>query len=113
MYDPIAIAKARDIFPDIYYGDSAYDAAAGADAIIIVTEWNEFKQLNLERLKGLMRTPIVYDGRNVYDPIRDASNGILIHRYRPATRRCHCKRISIEVYNVWRRRCARLSTPAC
>jgi UDPglucose 6-dehydrogenase len=69
-YDPIAMDKARDIFPNIYYGDSAYDAATGADAIIIITEWNEFKQLNLERLKGLMRTPVLYDGRNIYDPHR-------------------------------------------
>ena len=50
-YDPIAMGKAREIFPDIYYGESPYDAADGSDAIVIVTEWNEFKQLNLERLK--------------------------------------------------------------
>jgi UDPglucose 6-dehydrogenase len=62
--------KARNIFPNIHYGESAYDAAADADAIVIVTEWNEFKQLNLERLKGLMRTPVLYDGRNIYDPHR-------------------------------------------
>ena len=69
-YDPIAMSKARDIFPNIYYGEGAYDAAAGADALIIVTEWNEFKQLNLDRLKNLMRRPVVYDGRNIYDPGR-------------------------------------------
>jgi UDPglucose 6-dehydrogenase len=69
-YDPIAIEKAREIFPHIYYGENAYDAAAGADGIIIVTEWNEFKQLNLERLKTAMRGNVVFDGRNVYDPGR-------------------------------------------
>lgn len=69
-YDPIAIEKAREIFPHIHYGENAYDAAAGADGIIIVTEWNEFKQLNLERLKGAMRGNVVFDGRNVYDPGR-------------------------------------------
>jgi UDPglucose 6-dehydrogenase len=70
VYDPIAMDKARDIFPNIHYGESAYDAADGADALVIVTEWNEFKQLNLERLKSVMRTPIVYDGRNIYEPLR-------------------------------------------
>jgi UDPglucose 6-dehydrogenase len=69
-YDPIAMDKARNIFPNIHYGESAYDAAADADAIVIVTEWNEFKQLNLERLKNVMRTPILYDGRNIYEPSR-------------------------------------------
>ena len=69
-YDPIAMDKARDIFPQIYYGENAYDAAAGADAVIVVTEWNEFKLLNLERLKQSAKGDILFDGRNVYDPAR-------------------------------------------
>ena len=46
----------------------SYDAARGADALVIVTEWNEFKQLDLDQLKSLLNTPIIFDGRNIYDP---------------------------------------------
>ena len=69
-YDPIAMDKARPIFPDIYYGENAYDTATGADGVIVATEWNEFKQLNLERLKSAMRGDVLFDGRNIYDPLR-------------------------------------------
>jgi UDPglucose 6-dehydrogenase len=69
-YDPIAMPKAKEIFPQITYGENAYDAASGADGIVVVTDWNEFKQLNLERLKEAMRGNIVFDGRNIYDPVR-------------------------------------------
>jgi UDPglucose 6-dehydrogenase len=69
-YDPIAMNKARHIFPQIYYGENAYDAAEGADGLMVVTEWNEFKQLNLERLKEAMRGDVLFDGRNIYDPPR-------------------------------------------
>ncbi len=69
-YDPIAIENTRHQFPDIFYGRNAYEAAEGTDALIIVTEWNEFKQLNLERLKKVMRGNVIFDGRNIYDPIR-------------------------------------------
>lgn len=69
-YDPIAIENTRQQFPDIFYGRNAYEAAEGADALIVVTEWNEFKQLNLERLKAVMCGNVIFDGRNIYDPIR-------------------------------------------
>ena len=52
----------------VEYCQSSYDAADGADAVAIVTEWNEFKLLNLERLRGLMRRPLIFDGRNIYEP---------------------------------------------
>jgi UDPglucose 6-dehydrogenase len=45
-----------------------YEMAKGCDAIMIVTEWNEFKQLDLEQLKALLNAPVVFDGRNIYDP---------------------------------------------
>jgi UDPglucose 6-dehydrogenase len=76
-YDPIAIARAKEIFPQIVYGENAYDAASGADGIIIVTDWNEFKQLNLERLREAMRGNVVFDGRNIYDPVRMRRCGFL------------------------------------
>jgi UDPglucose 6-dehydrogenase len=69
-YDPVAMPRAKEIFPQIEYGENAYDAAQGADAVVIVTEWNEFKLLNLERLQAAMRGRAVFDGRNIYDPTR-------------------------------------------
>ncbi len=69
-FDPIANEKARKVLPQIEYADNAYDAALGADAVVLVTEWNEFKFLNLERLKVSMRGNVLFDGRNIYDPAR-------------------------------------------
>ena len=62
--------KAKEIFPKIEYKKNAYEVADGAEALVIVTEWNEFKLLNLERLRDLMKTPKVFDGRNIYQADR-------------------------------------------
>lgn len=78
-YDPIAIDNTRRIFPQICYAKNAYEAAEEADALIIVTEWNEFKLLNMERVKGLMKTPLVFDGRNIYDPLKLRRMGFEYH----------------------------------
>jgi len=67
-YDPIAIENTQAIFPQITYGANSYEVAADADALIVVTEWNEFKLLNFERIKTMMTRPLVFDGRNLYDP---------------------------------------------
>ena len=67
-YDPAAIDRARALMPDIEYRRNAQGVARGADALVIVTEWNEFKQLDLLKLKRLMRRPVIVDGRNLYDP---------------------------------------------
>ncbi len=69
-YDPIAMDNVKQIFPDITYCKSAYEAGVGADALIVVTEWSEFKLLNLEKMKESMKQPIIFDGRNIYDPAR-------------------------------------------
>jgi UDPglucose 6-dehydrogenase len=69
-YDPIAMENTRRIFPQICYARNAYEAAEEADVLIIVTEWNEFKLLNMERVKTLMKSPIIFDGRNIYDPVK-------------------------------------------
>ena len=69
-YDPIAIENARQYFPNIAYAKNAFDAAEGADAVAVVTEWNEFKQINLEKLKATMKGVILCDGRNIYDPAK-------------------------------------------
>ena len=47
-----------------------YDAAKKSDCLLLATEWNEFKQLDLDKIKGLLNTPVIYDGRNIYDPAR-------------------------------------------
>jgi UDPglucose 6-dehydrogenase len=67
-YDPAAVDKAKAIMPGIEYRRNAYSVARGADAVVVVTEWNEFRQLDLARLKRTMRRPVVVDGRNIYDP---------------------------------------------
>jgi len=74
-YDPKSMEKAREFLPDIEYCDSAYTAATGADALVICTEWDEFRQLDLEKLKAILAHPIVIDGRNLFDPKRMADLG--------------------------------------
>ena len=68
VYDPVSMKGAKQILPRIVYCDSPYSAAQDADAVFLVTEWNEFKQLDMARVRDLMRQPILLDGRNVYDP---------------------------------------------
>jgi len=67
-YDPVAMTVAGRLLPGVRLCEDAYEAAAGVDAVVICTEWNEFKQLDLPRLKHNMRQPVVVDGRNIYDP---------------------------------------------
>jgi UDPglucose 6-dehydrogenase len=68
-YDPAAVERARMLLPEVEYRKDAYQVAAGADAIVLITEWNEFRQLDMARIKQVMRHPVVIDGRNIYDPI--------------------------------------------
>jgi UDPglucose 6-dehydrogenase len=67
-YDPAAMDNARRIFPKISFCVSAYDAAKGADALAIVTEWNQFRNLDLEKVKSLLKQPFFFDLRNIYEP---------------------------------------------
>ncbi len=68
-YDPEANATARRLFDSrITLCEKSYDAVAGADALAIVTEWNEFREPDFEKIKSLMRSPVVFDGRNIYSP---------------------------------------------
>jgi UDPglucose 6-dehydrogenase len=79
-YDPVATGNARKMLPSaVMYCDSPYDAATGADAVALVTEWNEFKFLNLERLRSVMRRPAVFDGRNIWEPERMRRLGFEYH----------------------------------
>jgi len=67
-YDPVSSNVARTILTNTVLHDDAYSVADGADALIVVTEWNEFKNLDMARIKSLMRNPVLVDGRNLYDP---------------------------------------------
>jgi UDPglucose 6-dehydrogenase len=67
-YDPVSMDIARTILPNVEMRSDPYALAEGCDALIIITEWNEFKQLDLSRICGLMRHPVIFDGRNIYDP---------------------------------------------
>ena len=67
-YDPVAMDVARSLLPAVEMFDDPYSMSDGCDALIVVTEWNEFKQLDLEKVKGLLRSPVVFDGRNIYEP---------------------------------------------
>jgi UDPglucose 6-dehydrogenase len=79
-YDPVAVENARSILPErVVYCDSPYVAATGADAVALVTEWNEFKFLNLERLRSVMRRALIFDGRNVWEPERMRRLGFEYH----------------------------------
>ena len=64
--DPVAIDLVRRVFPEVTYHQSPYETVTGADAAIVVTEWNEFKQLDLARIATLMRQPLMFDGRRIY-----------------------------------------------
>lgn len=71
VYDPAAMDKTKDIVPpseSLHYAESAYDAAEGADALLILTDWAEFAHLDLQRLNMALRFPIIIDGRNLYKP---------------------------------------------
>ena len=74
-YDPAAMENARRIFPNITYCQSAYQTAEEADALVIVTEWREFKLLDMEKLRKLMKRPLIFDGRNIYNIERMVAAG--------------------------------------
>lgn len=75
-YDPKAFELARTIFKDrITYCDNAYEALEGADAMLLLTEWNEFRRPDFEKIKSKMKAPVIFDGRNQYNSNRLKSNG--------------------------------------
>jgi UDPglucose 6-dehydrogenase len=79
-YDPVAMDNARALLPpDTVFCASPYEAAEGADAVMLVTEWNEFRFMNLERLRGALRRPVIFDGRNLWEPERMRRLGFEYH----------------------------------
>jgi len=67
-YDPAAMASARRLLTDVEYCEDEYEAARGSDGLVVVTEWNQFRRLDMDRLKQLMREPNIIDLRNLYEP---------------------------------------------
>ncbi|MGA2670074.1 MAG: UDP-glucose/GDP-mannose dehydrogenase family protein [Dehalococcoidia bacterium] len=67
-YDPMAMEPASQLLSDVTFGVDAYDVARGSDALILVTEWDEFRELNMHLISSLMKSPIMIDGRNIYSP---------------------------------------------
>jgi UDPglucose 6-dehydrogenase len=76
-YDPKAMEKAKEYLPDIEYCANAYAAATDAEALVVCTEWDEFRTLDLAKLHSVMAQPIVLDGRNVFDPKKMAESGFV------------------------------------
>ncbi|MBN1695380.1 UDP-glucose/GDP-mannose dehydrogenase family protein [candidate division WOR-3 bacterium] len=75
-FDPKACENARELFKDrIEYGDTPYDCLRGAEALVILTEWNEFRNPDFEKISQLMNKKIIFDGRNIYDPARVKESG--------------------------------------
>ena len=74
-YDPQSMENARKVLPQIKFCASAYEVAEGADALVLVTEWREFKLLNMEKIRDAMRDPVLFDGRNFYNPEKKARLG--------------------------------------
>jgi len=77
--DPAAVPNAGKMLPEVEYYNDAYSTAEGADALILVTEWKQYKDLDLKKLKGLMKRPVFIDGRNVYDPAAMKGLGFEYH----------------------------------
>jgi len=67
-YDPAAMEPARRILPGVTYCEDEYDAASDSDALVVVTEWNQFRSLDLGKLKSVMKTLNIVDLRNIYEP---------------------------------------------
>jgi UDPglucose 6-dehydrogenase len=78
-YDPQAMDRARTIMRGVAFCHDAYDAADGADGLVLVTDWNVFKQLDMARIQRSMRNPLLIDGRNIYDPARMRKLGFDYH----------------------------------
>lgn len=76
-YDPQAMERAKEIFPDITYCKDPYEVCEGCDGLVILTEWDEFRELDLKKVKKLLKTPILIDGRNVFEPETARNEGFI------------------------------------
>jgi len=76
-YDPMAMDTAAKLMPKVIYCDDTYEVANGSDALILVTEWDEFEKLDMRKMASLMRYPVMVDSRNLYDPEEMAQAGFV------------------------------------
>ena len=80
VHDPEAMEETkRQIGHSVKYFENNYDALKGADGLVIVTEWNEFRRPDFDRMKTLMKAPVVFDGRNIYDPVKLREHGFVYY----------------------------------
>jgi UDPglucose 6-dehydrogenase len=78
-YDPVAMEVAGALLPSVEMCPDPYTMAQDCDALMVVTEWNEFKQLDLEQIHSQMAQPIIFDGRNIYEPSLMRAHGFIYH----------------------------------
>jgi UDPglucose 6-dehydrogenase len=85
-YDPVAMDQACLAFPAAFFkdnclrlSDTSYDALNDADALVLVTEWKAFRQPSFQDMANRMRQPVIFDGRNLYDPVEVAEHGFEYH----------------------------------
>jgi UDPglucose 6-dehydrogenase len=79
VFDPEGMDEAKRLMPDLDYCGDAYTTMHGADALVLITEWNEFRALDLDRVKALLRQPLVIDLRNIYKPDEMSAAGFVYH----------------------------------
>lgn len=80
VYDPKGFEQAKNVFGDrVIYANNSYDALKDADCMFLLTEWNEFRRPDFDRIKGLMKSPVIFDGRNQYDAERLKQRGFEYH----------------------------------
>lgn len=80
VYDPKGFEQAKNVFGDrVIYANNSYDALKDADCMLLLTEWNEFRRPDFDRMKGLMKSPVIFDGRNQYDAERLKQRGFEYH----------------------------------
>jgi len=78
-YDPEGMTEAKEMLEGVHWCENAYDTMKDSDALVIITEWNEFRALDLDRVKSLMKAPVMVDLRNIYEPDEMAENGFKYH----------------------------------
>ncbi|MEO0091645.1 MAG: UDP-glucose/GDP-mannose dehydrogenase family protein [candidate division WOR-3 bacterium] len=78
-YDPKAMSQAKKVIPDIEYCNNPYEVAEDSDCLVILTEWQEFQKLDLKKIKKLLKRPIIFDGRNIFEPEKMHKLGFIYH----------------------------------
>jgi UDPglucose 6-dehydrogenase len=79
LYDPVCMGKAKALFKGVKFAKNPYDAAQGAEAVLVLTDWNEFKQIDFQKLRQVVRQPVIVDGRNMYESQEMAEKGFVYH----------------------------------